>query len=117
MTAHEQQDQRVVGIDLRLAVRRRCNDDRGFVCHDSFTVPARDLAANVIDHSTQRHLDQPAAWIVGDAVARPLCGRGDQRFLHGVLGVGEVAKSPDHRAEHLRREVAQQTLDTKVQRR
>jgi hypothetical protein len=30
---------------------------------------------------------------------------------HGVLGRGEVARSPDHHAEHLRRQVAQQAFD------
>jgi len=44
-------------------------------------------------------------------------GRRDQCLLHGVLGRGEVARSPDHRAEHLRRQVAQQTLDAEARRR
>ena len=35
---------------------------------------------------------------------------GDQRFLHRVLGVGEVAVAAHDRAEDLRRELAQQAL-------
>ena len=37
-------------------------------------------------------------------------GRGE-RLLYGVLGVGEVAVAPSDRAEGLRAELAQQTLD------
>ena len=39
-----------------------------------------------------------------------------QRFLDRVLGRGEVAKSPDDRAQHLRRELAQQVLGRVVER-
>ena len=38
----------------------------------------------------------------------PLHRRREQRFLHGVFGGGEVAKPADDRAEHLRRQLAQQ---------
>ena len=37
-------------------------------------------------------------------------GRGQQRLLHGVFRGGEVAEAPYHRAEHLRRQLAQQLL-------
>ena len=37
--------------------------------------------------------------------------RGEQRLLHGVLGGVEAPVAPDERAEHLRREPAQQVLD------
>ena len=50
------------------------------------------------------------ARVVGHALARPLRGRRDQRFLHRVLRGGEVAEAADDGAEHLRRELAQQVL-------
>ena len=62
-------------------------------------------------------LDQPAARVVGHALARPLHGRRDQRFLNRVLRGGEIAEAPDHGAEHLRREVAQQVLGRRGSRR
>ena len=52
------------------------------------------LAADVIGHPPRRDLDQPAARIVGHALARPLRGRGDERLLHRVLGRGEVTVAP-----------------------
>ena len=61
-------------------------------------------------------MNQPAARVVGQAVARPLRGRGDQRLLHRVLGGGEIAEAADDRAEHLRRELAQQLLGAEIQR-
>jgi len=46
-----------------------------------------------------------------------LRGSGDQRFLHGVLAGSEITKTSQRRAEHLRRQVAQQLLGSTVQRR
>jgi hypothetical protein len=43
-----------------------------------------------------------------------LHGRRDQCLLNGVLGGGEVTETADDRAEHLRREFAQQMLGTGV---
>ncbi len=78
--------------------------------HHAVAAPARELGADVIGHAPRGDLDQPAARIVGHALLRPLQRGGEQRFLHRVLGGGEVAEPPDHRAEHLRRELAQQVL-------
>ena len=86
MTAHEQQHERVVGIDRRARCTSAGATTTGsLVGHDSLAMAPRDLAAHVIGHAPQRDVDQPAARIVGNAVARPLRRRGDQRFLHGVL--------------------------------
>src|SRR5690349_363021 len=57
---------------------------------------------------------QPPARIRRDTLRRPLRRRGDERFLHGILGRREVAMSARHRGEHLRREVAQQVLDRQL---
>ena len=75
-----------------------------------FAAPPGGLAAHVVGHAPRRDLDQPAARVVGHAVARPLHGGRDQRFLHRVLGGGEVAVAPHDGAEHLRRQLAQQLL-------
>ena len=69
----------------------------------------------MIGHAPRGDLDQPAARVVGHALARPLQRRREQRLLHRVLGGGEVAEAPDDRAEHLRRELAQQVLARAVQ--
>ena len=114
MAAHEQQHERVVGIDLRLAVERRRDDDRRVVGDHCLAVAARDLAADVIGHAPQRDVEQPAARIVGHAVARPLLAAAISASCTASSRRREVAKAPDHRAEHLRREVAQQVLDAAV---
>jgi hypothetical protein len=49
--------------------------------------------------------------IFGDPVLGPLSGRGDERFLNGVLAGVELAVAPREGAEDLRRELAQQALD------
>ena len=64
----------------------------------------------MIGHAPRGDLDQPAARIVGHALVGPLHRRGEERLLHGVLRGGEVAEAADHRAEHLRRQLAQQVL-------
>jgi hypothetical protein len=45
---------------------------------------------------------------------RPLHCCCEQRFLNRVLGRGEVSVAADERAEDLRRELAQQSLDAGV---
>ena len=55
--------------------------------------------------------DEPAEWVLGKAVRRPGGGRGHERLLHRVLGIGKVAVAADDRAEGLRRQLAQQALD------
>ena len=40
-----------------------------------------------------------------------MVGRGDERFLDGVLGRVEVARAASDRAEDLRRQSAKQVLD------
>jgi hypothetical protein len=117
MTAHEQQGERVVGIGRRLAVHGGGNGDGAVVGHHRLTLPACDVAASVVGHASPSDMDQPAAGVIRDAEARPLTRRGHEGFLHGILGRREVTIPPDHRAEHLRRKVAQQTLDAKVRRR
>src|SRR5678815_3946651 len=64
----------------------------------------------MIGHPPHGDLDQPAARVVGDPVRGPLLRRRDERLLHRVLRGGEIAEAADHRAEHLRRELAQQAL-------
>ena len=61
------------------------------------------------------NLNQPSPRIVRNAFTRPLHGRRYQGLLHSVLGSGEVVKTANHHAEHLRRKIAQQMLGSDVQ--
>ena len=103
MTAHKEQDERVVL--LRLTFKLVDLHRRG-----GFPAAAGQLAAQVIGHAPGGDLNQPGARIVGKAFPRPLQGGCDQCLLNGVLGVGEVTEAADDRAEHLRRKLAQQML-------
>ena len=96
------------GDDQRSSAGACIDDDR-------LAPAAGELGADVIGHAPRGDLDQPAARVVGHAFARPLHRRREQRFLHRVLGGGEVAEAADHRAEHLRRQLAQQVLAGDVQ--
>src|SRR5260370_14150148 len=102
MTAHEEQDERVVFFGGRQLLDLHNGG--------GFAAAASALAADVIGHAPASDLNQPGARIVGHAFARPLNGRREQGLLHGVLGGGEVAKTSDDRAEHLRRKFSQQVL-------
>ena len=65
----------------------------------------------MIRHAAKGDLDQPSPRIARHAFFRPLCSRRNQGLLHSVLGGGEVAKTADYCAEHLRRKIAQQVLE------
>ena len=52
------------------------------------------------------------ARVLGDSLLGPLERRREQRLLHGVLGQVEVAVAANERAEDLRRELAQQVLES-----
>ena len=54
-------------------------------------------------------ISQPRG-LSGTPSSRPLQRRREQRLLHRVFRGGEVAEAADDRAEHLRRELAQQVL-------
>ena len=78
-------------------------------------LPAGHFAAHVVRHAAKGYLGQPRPRIVRNAIARPLHGRRYQGLLHSVLGSGEVPKTANHRAEYLRREIAQQAPGSDVQ--
>ena len=77
------------------------------------TVVASALAPPSIDQPPVRHGREPRARALGDAVLTPLLGRGQQRLLHGILARVELSVPPHERPEDLRRELAQQVLDTR----
>ena len=116
MGAEEEQGQRVVFFG---ATRDR-RPEAGSKCSSAGTCAAavssrRRRAWSLRSSSVSRrgrHRDQPATWVLGDALIRPLERGGEQRLLHGVLGRVEVAVAADERAEDLRRELAQQVLGT-----
>jgi len=117
MTAHEQKIQDVVSFRDRLVGGERelllCGDQAH---DDGLALPARALRANVIGNLAPGDVDQPRAWVLGQAVARPLRRCRDQRLLNGVFRGTEVAETMNDRAEHLRRELAQQVLGLGVER-
>src|SRR5438093_13639393 len=78
----------------------------------SLSPSAGALAAPLVDQPPVGDRDQPRAGIVGNTVLRPTHGRREQRLLHGVLAGVEPTMPTDQRAEDLRRELAQQVLDT-----
>ena len=69
----------------------------------------------MVRHATRGNLNQPAARIVRNSFPRPLGERRDHRLLHRIFGCGEVMKTANHRAEHLRRQLAQQMLVLRTQ--
>ncbi len=117
MTAHEEQNERVVLLHGVLGVW--CENDllvwRPLGEDDSFATPARARAAQLVGEPPHGDLDQPAARIVGKALDGPLPERRDKRFLDGVFGRREIAAPPDDGAEHLRREIAQPTLGVVIE--
>ena len=105
MTAHEHEDQRVVGAGGgRIVAGERPRRREVFPSTTSL------LGAVLVGHPARRHAHQPAKRILRHAVARPLLGCGDECFLGGVFGVGEVAVPPHDRTEDPRRQLAQQAL-------
>ena len=113
VAAHEEQDQRVVLLQpLPAEARLDVGERRWGRLHDDdrFAAAARELGADVIGHPPRRHLDQPAARVVGKPLFRPLQARREQRLLDRIFRCGEIAEAPDHGAENLRRERAQQVL-------
>ncbi len=108
VTAHEHEDQRVVaarrGLDVRIGARDRPGRREVFAAAAGVVPPV------LVDHAPRGNPDEPGEGVVGLPVGRPGVRGGDERFLGRVLRVGEVAVAPDHRPEHLRRELAQQVL-------
>ena len=113
MATHKEQDERVVlpGFAPSIDGRRELVHLHG--C-GGLALTAGEFAAHVVGHAAEGDLNQPGARIVRDAFPRPLRSRRDQSLLHCVLGGGEVAKTADDRAEHLRRKFAQQMLGSDV---
>ena len=108
MTAHEEQDERIILLSSLPAILRHVRGG----CHlvplqgrFGLPPPAGHLAAHMIRHAPRGHLNQPGARIVGESFPRPLDGRRHQRFLDRVLDGGEIAKTADDGAQHLRREL------------
>src|SRR5215471_8964433 len=109
MAAHEKQNQRVVRIHVRLDVNGG-RDGLRFFGHGGFPLAASNFAAHLVGHAPRRDLNQPAAWVVGNAFARPLRESSNHGFLNRVLRGREVVKAASHHTEHLRSEFAQQVL-------
>src|SRR5262245_47181379 len=66
----------------------------------------------LVDQPALRGLEEPAARLLRHIAPRPVHRGGEERLLDRVFGGGEVAVATHERAEDLRRELAQQALDT-----
>ena len=78
---------------------------------------ARLLAAHLIGHAPERRPGSARPrGLSGQALARPLQRRRQQRLLDRVLGGGEVPEPAHERAQDLRRQLAQQVLDPRGRR-
>jgi len=111
VTAHEQQDERVVGLRRRpVGGGRQPLPGKGPAGDAVLAALAGLLAAEQVGEPARGDRDQPAPRVVRDAAGGPLHGRRQERLLGGVLGGVEVPVAPDHRAEDLRRQPPQQVL-------
>src|SRR2546430_5106551 len=112
MAAHEQRDQRVVGVRGG-PVGGGCQPLVGQYPPGDGVLPALAglLAAQQVGQPARGDRDQPGARVVRYAVLRPLQGSREERLLRRVLGGGEVPVAAYHRAENPRRQLAQQALD------
>jgi hypothetical protein len=112
MAAHEEERQRVVALGRGIGPGLRRIAERPFLLHgECLALAPRDVAAKLIGHAPRGDMDQPCARVLRQALARPLHRGGEERFLHGILGCGEIAEPAHDDAEHLRRERAQEMLD------
>ena len=76
-------------------------------------MPACALAAVVVDQPPRSRLQEPATGLLGNAVPRPVPGRGDERLLDRVLGGVEIPEGAGEQAEDLRCQLTQQALDVR----
>ncbi len=109
MAAQDHEDQRVVA-PRGLLVRAGHRPGGGQL----LPAAARVVAAVLVGQPAGGHPDEPAQRAVGPSLGGPCGGGGNQRLLHGVLGVGEVAVTADERTEDLRRKLAQQVLEARA---
>ena len=111
VTAHEEQVERVVVLHRGLV---RGEGElllgRDQADHQRLALTAGGVRADLVGEPPRRDLDQPRSRMIGEPLLRPLQRGRDERLLDRVLRRREVAELADHRAEHLRRELAQQPL-------
>ena len=88
---------------------------RCFHRDDSFPATPGQIGAQVVRHAPRGDLDEPAPRVVWHALVGPLHRRREQGLLHRVFRGGEITEATEHRAENLRRELAQQVLAGGVQ--
>jgi hypothetical protein len=112
VAAHEQQDERVVGLARtalvclgRAELNQRPFGDR------VFPAAAGLLGTQHVGKPAGGDRDQPCLGAGGQPLSGPLHRGRQERLLRGVLGQVEVAVTPDKRAEDLRRQRAQQVPD------
>ena len=116
MTAHEEQNKRVIPIDGKVCVRRRhecpvCDD---FARDRFLAMTSRNFTAQLIGHPPHCNVIEPSFRIVRNSFDWPLGRSRDERFLHSVFCGCEITMTSCDGAEHLRSEIAKQVLDTGV---
>src|SRR5437763_2826613 len=60
----------------------------------------RPLPPDAVNGPVTGTREQPGAWVIGNAIARPPFGGHRERLLSGLLGEVEVAEETDQRGEH-----------------
>jgi hypothetical protein len=113
MAAHEQQDERVVGVGRALiGGGRHTLGGQGPPAKCVLSTLSGLLAAQQIRQPSGGDRDQPAQRVIGTTVVRPPGGGGgDQRFLGCILRGVEMAIAAHQRTEDPRRQQAQQVLE------
>src|SRR4051812_45677316 len=112
MAAHEQQNERVVGVRDAL-ICWGLRDSLGWqqpLRNRLLPALAGLLTSQQVRQATRCDRDQPAERVIGTTLSGPAGRGGDERLLRRVLGGIEVAVATNQRAEHPRREIAQQVL-------
>ncbi len=108
VAAQEHEDQCVVAPRGRVGAGHRPGGG------ELLAAPARVVAAVLIRQPAGGDPDEPSERVVGLPLGGPGCGCGDQRLLHGVLGICEVAVTADEPTEDPRRKLAQQVLEARA---